>query len=161
MKSAVMAPSLLYLLYPLNGNVEEYSKEQFVKDLVNECEKDIRRCFEAGAERVSIDFTEGRLASKKDSRDPWTDADLLKTFVDLNNKVLDRFSAEEKANIGIHACPGGDCDSVHSGEVPYAALLPSLFAMNVGYFFIQLALEKTRQLSTSRSARVFDEMRMV
>ncbi|KAI4272465.1 MAG: hypothetical protein LQ337_005281 [Flavoplaca oasis] len=106
MKSAVMAPSLLYLLYPLNGNVEEYSKEQFVKDLVNECEKDIRRCFEAGAERVSIDFTEGRLASKKDSRDPWTDADLLKTFVDLNNKVLDRFSAEEKANIGIHACPG-------------------------------------------------------
>ncbi|KAL8887824.1 MAG: hypothetical protein Q9215_004658 [Flavoplaca cf. flavocitrina] len=121
-----------------------YSKEQFVKDLVNECEKDIRRCFEVGAKRVSIDFPESRSASKKDSRNPWTGADLLKTFIDLNNKVLDRFSAEERANIGIHTCPGGDCDSVHSGEVPYAALLPSLFAMNAGYFLIQLASEKDK-----------------
>ena len=36
MKQAVIAPSMLYLLYPLNGEVEGYSKEQFVKDLVNE-----------------------------------------------------------------------------------------------------------------------------
>ncbi|KAL8883369.1 MAG: hypothetical protein Q9192_007212 [Flavoplaca navasiana] len=143
MKSAVIAPSMLYLLCPLNGNLERYSKEQFVKDLVNECEKDIRGCFEAGAKRVSVDFTEGRLASKKDSRNPWTGADLL-TFVDLNNKVFDRFSAEERANIGIHTCPGGDSDSVHSGEVPYAELLPSLFAMNAGYFPIQLASEKDK-----------------
>ena len=144
MKSAVITPSMLYLLYPLNGNVEGYSKEQFIKDLVNECEKDIRGCFEAGAKRVSIDFTEGRLASKKDSRNPWTCAHLLKTFVDLNNKLLYRFSAEERANIGIHTCPGGDCDSVHSGEVPYAALLPSFFAMNAGYVLIQLASEKDK-----------------
>ncbi|CAO1604241.1 hypothetical protein XANCAGTX0491_007804 [Xanthoria calcicola] len=144
MKSAVIKPSMLYLLYPLNGSVEGYSKEQFVKDLVNECEKDIRGCFEAGAKRVSIDFTEGRLASKNDSRNPWTGAELLKTFVDLNNQVLDRFSSEERANIGIHTCPGGDCDSVHSGEVPYAALLPSLFAMNAGYFLNQLASEKDK-----------------
>ncbi len=59
MKQAVIAPSMLYLLYPLNGTVEGYSREQFVEDLVNECEKDIRGCFEAGAQRVSIDFTEG------------------------------------------------------------------------------------------------------
>ncbi|KAL8949134.1 MAG: hypothetical protein Q9222_004732 [Ikaeria aurantiellina] len=144
MKTAVIAPSMLYLLYPLNGSVEGYSKEDFVKDLVNECEKDIRGCFEAGAKRVSIDFTEGRLASKKDSRNSWTGAELLKTFVDLNNKVLDRFSAKERENIGIHTCPGGDCDSVHSGEVPYSALLPSLFAMNAGYFLIQLASEKDK-----------------
>ncbi|KAL9636904.1 MAG: hypothetical protein Q9204_002074 [Flavoplaca sp. TL-2023a] len=85
-------------------------------------------------------FREGRWASK-DSKNPWMGADLL-TFVDLNNKVFDRFSAEERANIGIHTCPGGDCDSVYSGEVPYAALLPSLFAMNAGYFLIQLASEK-------------------
>ena len=144
MKSAVIAPSMLYLLYPLNGSVEGYSREEFVKDLVNECEKDIRGCFEAGAKRVSIDFTEGRLASKKDSRNPWTGAELLKTFVDLNNQVLDRFSSEERVNIGIHTCPGGDCDSVHSGEVPYSALLPSLFAMNAGYFLIQSASEKDK-----------------
>ena len=144
MKSAVIAPSMLYLLYPLNGTVEGYSKEQFVADLVDECEKDIRGCFEAGAKRVSIDFTEGRLASKNDPRNPWTGKELLKTFVDLNNKVLERFSAKERENIGIHTCPGGDCDSVHSGEVPYSSLLPSLFAMNAGYFLIQLASEKDK-----------------
>ena len=36
MKQAVVAPSMLYLLYPLQGQVERYSKEEFVKDLVNE-----------------------------------------------------------------------------------------------------------------------------
>ena len=36
MKQAVIAPSMLYLLYPLNGTVEGYPKEEFVKDLVNE-----------------------------------------------------------------------------------------------------------------------------
>lgn len=145
MKQAVIAPSMLYLLYPLNGSVEGYPKEKFVADLVNECEKDIRGCFEAGAKRVSIDFTEGRLTAKKDPRNPWTNEDLLQTFVDLNNKVLARFSAEERKDIGIHTCPGGDCDSVHSGEVPYAALLPSLFQMNAGYFLIQLASEKDKK----------------
>lgn len=59
MKQAVIAPSMLYLLYPLEDEVEGYSREQFVQDLVNECQKDISKCFEAGAPRVSIDFTEG------------------------------------------------------------------------------------------------------
>ena len=63
MKQAVIAPSMLYLLYPLNGTVEGYPKERFVEDLVNECEKDIKGCFEAGAKRVSIDFTEGKSIS--------------------------------------------------------------------------------------------------
>ncbi len=36
MKQAVIAPSMMYLLYPLNGNVEGYPKEKFVEDLVNE-----------------------------------------------------------------------------------------------------------------------------
>lgn len=138
-KQAMIAPSMLYLLYPLDGTVEGYPKDEFIKDLINECEKDIRGCFKVGAKRVSIDFTEGRLASKKDPRNPWRGAGLLRTFVDLNNKTLDRFTAEERHNIGIHTCPGGDCDSVHSHEVPYANLLPSLFAMDAGYFLIQLA----------------------
>ncbi|KAJ9666368.1 hypothetical protein H2201_003556 [Coniosporium apollinis] len=145
MKQAVIAPSMLYLLYPLNGTVEGYPREQFVEDLVDECEKDIRGCFEKGAKRVSIDFTEGRLAAKNDSRNPWTGARLLDTFIELNNKVLDRFTPEERSNIGIHTCPGGDCDSVHSGEVDYHELLPSLFRMNAGYFLIQLASEKDKE----------------
>jgi methionine synthase II (cobalamin-independent) len=140
----VISPSMLYLLYPLKEEVEGYSKEEFLKDLVDECEKDIRGCFEAGAERVSIDFTEGRLAAKNDPRNPWTGAQLLDTFVDLNNQVLARFSAEERKDIGIHTCPGGDCDSVHSFDVDYHELLPSMFRMNAGYFLIQLASEKDK-----------------
>ncbi|KAK3691524.1 hypothetical protein LTR37_018601 [Vermiconidia calcicola] len=145
MKTAVIAPSMLYLLYPLQGDVPGYPKEQFVDDLVNECEKDIRKCFDAGAQRVSIDFTEGRLAVRNDPSNPWTGAQLLKTFVDINNKVLDRFSAEERTNIGIHTCPGGDCDSTHSADVDYHELLPQMFQMNAGYFLIQCASEKDKR----------------
>lgn len=36
MKQAVIAPSMLYLLYPLNGSIEGYPKEEFVEELVNE-----------------------------------------------------------------------------------------------------------------------------
>jgi hypothetical protein len=35
-KQAVIAPSMLYLLYPLNGTVEGYPKDKFVADLLNE-----------------------------------------------------------------------------------------------------------------------------
>ena len=145
MKQAVIAPSMLSLLYPLDGDVESYSREQFLEDLCNECEKDIRKCFATGAVRVSIDFTEGRLALKNDPRNPWTGRNMLEHFIELNNRVIDRFTAEERRNIGIHTCPGGDCDSVHSAEVDYVGLLPSMFRMNAGYFLIQLASEKDKE----------------
>jgi len=58
--------------------------------------------------------------------------------------VLDRFSADERASIGIHTCPGGDRDSVHSADVPYSDLLPSMFGINAGYFLIQLASERDK-----------------
>lgn len=145
MKQAVIAPSMLYLLYPLKDELEGYSREQFLADLCDEAETDIRKAFEAGAQRVSIDFTEGRLAGKKDARNPWTNENLLETFIELNNRVIDRFTAEERVNIGIHTCPGGDMDSVHSKEVDYAELLPSLFRMNAGYFLIQLASEDDKE----------------
>jgi methionine synthase II (cobalamin-independent) len=93
---------------------------------------------------VSIDFTEGRLATRADPRNPWTGAGMLPHFIELNNRVIDRFTADERANIGIHTCPGGDRDSVHSADVPYSDLLPSMFTMNAGYFLIQLASERDR-----------------
>lgn len=144
MKQAVIAPSMLALLYPLNDEVPGYSRDDFEEDLVNECEKDIRQAFAAGAARVSIDFTEGRLATRADPRNPWTGAGLLPHFIELNNRVLARFSAEERVNIGIHTCPGGDRDSVHSADVPYNNLLPEMFKMNAGYFLIQLASERDK-----------------
>ena len=145
LKQAVIAPSMLYLLYPLTGELEGYSREQFLADLCDEAEKDIRKAFAAGAVRVSIDFTEGRLAGKKDARNPWTNENLLETFIALNNRVIDRFTAQERRDIGIHTCPGGDMDSVHSKDVDYAELLPSLFRMNAGYFLIQVASEEDKE----------------
>jgi methionine synthase II (cobalamin-independent) len=144
MKQAVIAPSMLALLYPLKEEVSGYSREEFENDLVNECEKDIRQAFATGAARVSIDFTEGRLATRADPRNPWTGAGMLPHFIELNNRVLERFTPEERVNIGIHTCPGGDRDSVHSADVPYSDLLPSLFAMNAGYFLIQFASERDK-----------------
>jgi methionine synthase II (cobalamin-independent) len=144
-KQAVISPSMMSLLYPLEGELPGYSREQFLDDVINECEKDIRQCFAAGAVRVSVDFTEGRLANKNDSRNPWTGKNMLGEFIDLNNRLFDRFSAAERKNIGIHTCPGGDCDSVHSKEVPYDLLLEHMFEMNAGYFLIQCASEDDRE----------------
>ena len=144
-KQAVIAPSMLMLLYPLDGEVPGYTREEFLSDLCDETERDIRKCFDAGAVRVSIDFTEGRLANKNDSRNPWTGRDMLQDFIDLNNRVIDRFSPEERKNIGIHTCPGGDMDSVHSKDVPYEKLLNSMFEINAGYFLIQCASEDDKE----------------
>ena len=145
LKQAVIAPSMLALLYPLDSEVKGYSREQFLNDLCNECEKDIRMAFKAGAKRVSIDFTEGRLACRNDPRNPWTGRKMLGHFVELNNRVIDRFTAEERKNIGVHTCPGGDCDSTHSADVDYAELLPSMFKMNAGYFLMQLSSEPDKE----------------
>jgi hypothetical protein len=144
MKQAVIAPSMLALLYPLDSEVPGYSREAFEEDLVSECEKDVRQAFAAGAARVSVDFTEGRLATRADPRNPWTGRGMLPHFIELNNRVFDRFSAEERSRIGLHTCPGGDRNSVHSADVPYSDLLPSMFGINAGYFLIQLASERDK-----------------
>lgn len=144
MKQAVIAPSMLALLYPLNEEVDGYARAEFEEDLTNEAEKDIRGAFDAGAERVSMDFTEGRLATRDDPRNPWTGAGMLPHFVELINRVMDRFSPEERKNIGVHTCPGGDRDSVHSADVPYSNLLPEMFKINAGYFLIQMKSERDK-----------------
>lgn len=144
MKQAVIAPSMLTLLYPLDEKLPGYSRQQFEEDLCNECEKDIRLAFAAGAARVSVDFTEGRLALRNDPRNPWTGRGMLSYFIEINNRVINRFTAEERRRIGVHTCPGGDRDSVHSADVPYHDLLPSLFKINAGYFLIQLASERDK-----------------
>ena len=145
MKQAVIAPSMLALLYPLDDEIAGYSRAAFEADLIDECEKDVRMAFDAGAVRVSIDFTEGRLACRNDSRNPWTGRQMLPHFIELINAVLDRFPAEERVNIGVHTCPGGDCDSVHSADVPYNDMLPSMFQLNAGYFLIQFKSERNHE----------------
>ncbi len=138
-KQAVIAASALSLLYPQDG-IEDYSKEAFLEDLVREAEADIRRCLDRDAYNVQIDFTEGRLAVKLDSTQQ-----LLRSFIDLNNQILERFSKEERRRIGIHTCPGGDQDSTHSADVDYSELLPLLFELKVGNIYMQFASEKDQR----------------
>ena len=138
-KQAVISPSALSLMYPAEP-IPGYSREEFLEDLLREHETEVRRCLERGAHAVQIDFTEGRLAVKLDPG-----GGLLASFVDLNNLALGRFNPQERARIGVHTCPGGDLDSTHSADVDYAALLPSLFQLRVGNFYVAVAGEPDRE----------------
>lgn len=137
-KQAVISASALSLLYPQEG-IPGYSRDAFIADLLREAERDIAECLARGAANVQIDFTEGRLAVKLDPS-----KQVLRSFIDLNNRVLDRFTPAERARLGVHTCPGGDHDSTHSADVDYAELLPDLFRLKVGNFYIQLASEPDR-----------------
>jgi 5-methyltetrahydropteroyltriglutamate--homocysteine methyltransferase len=138
-KQAVISPSALSLMYP-SEQIPGYPREQFIADLLQEHETEVRRCLQKGAHRVQVDFTEGRLAIKIDPS-----GELLHRFIDLNNLALSRFSADERARIGVHTCPGGDRDSTHSADVDYASLLPSLFELMAGCFYVALAAERDRR----------------
>jgi 5-methyltetrahydropteroyltriglutamate--homocysteine methyltransferase len=125
-------------MYPAEA-IPNYSRDQFIDDLLKEHENEIRRCLDKGVHCVQIDFTEGRLAVKLDPS-----GELLNSFIHLNNLALRRFSPAERQRIGVHTCPGADRDSTHSAEVDYAELLPSLFELEAGNFYIALAGEKDR-----------------
>ncbi|CAF2374813.1 unnamed protein product [Rotaria sp. Silwood2] len=137
-KQAVITPSALSMLYP-KATIQGYSHEQFLNDLIVESEKDIRRCLESGVHCVQLDFTEARFSLKIDPT-----GQLLRDFVQLNNRVLDRFGSQEQQRLGVHVCPGGDQDSTHSLEIDYLEVLPTLFELHVGNFYLQLASEPNR-----------------
>jgi 5-methyltetrahydropteroyltriglutamate--homocysteine methyltransferase len=139
LKQAVISPSALSLMYPAQ-EIPGYSRDEFIDDLLNEHEKEIRRCLQKGAFKVQIDFTEARLTMKIDPS-----GQLLNSFIDLNNLALSRFSTAERSALGVHTCPGGDRDSTHSADVDYSEFLPRLFELNVGSFCVALAGEKDRQ----------------
>ncbi|HEX5110336.1 MAG TPA: cobalamin-independent methionine synthase II family protein [Vicinamibacterales bacterium] len=134
-KQAVISASALSLLYPQAG-IPGYSRDAFVADVVDGAAAEIRQCLDLGADSVQIDFTEGRLSLLLDPG-----GGLLDQFITLNNQVLDRFSAQDRRRIGVHSCPGGDRDSTHSAGVDYAGLLPALFRLRAGRFYLQLASE--------------------
>jgi 5-methyltetrahydropteroyltriglutamate--homocysteine methyltransferase len=138
-KQAVISPSALSLLYPVEG-IAGYTREQFIEDLLAEHVGEVRRCLEGGAHAVQIDFTEGRFAVKVDPSGM-----LLASFIDLNNLALARLTAEERGHVGVHTCPGGDLDSTHSADVDYAELLPSLLQLDVANYYVALAGEKDRR----------------
>jgi 5-methyltetrahydropteroyltriglutamate--homocysteine methyltransferase len=138
-KQAVISASAISLIYPPDG-IKGYPQSEFIDDLINECEKDIRQCLKRNAFKVQMDFTEGRLSLKLDPS-----GGVLKHFIALNNRVFNRFTKEEQKKIGIHVCPGGDHDSTHSADIDYTRFLPLLFELNVGNFYLQLASEPDRK----------------
>jgi 5-methyltetrahydropteroyltriglutamate--homocysteine methyltransferase len=138
-KQAVISASALSLLYPRSG-IPGYSRQAYLDALLVEQEGEIRRCLQRGAHVVQIDFTEGRLSIKLDPT-----RRLLESFIDLNSLLIERFSADERKRIGVHTCPGGDHRSSHSADVDYAELLPSLFRLPAGNFYLQLASEPDRK----------------
>ncbi len=155
-KQAVIAPSALSLLYPQEG-IDGYPRERFLEDLIDGAATDVRRPLDAGASNVQLDFTEGRLSVKLDPSHV-----LLDEFIRINNRVLERFSDNQRNRIGIHTCPGSDQDAAHSLDVDYAELLPGLFSLKAGNFYIQLASEKDRprvlgivKEHAPRDARIF------
>jgi methionine synthase II (cobalamin-independent) len=137
LKQAVISASVISLMYPPDGLLD-YPRDEFINDLVAEATTEIRECLARGA-IVQIDFTEARLSLKLDPS-----GGLLNAFVDLNNRVLADLTDDERRRVGVHSCPGGDQDSTHSADVPYEDLLPSLFRMNVGNFYVELAGEADR-----------------
>jgi 5-methyltetrahydropteroyltriglutamate--homocysteine methyltransferase len=137
-KQAVIAVSAISLLYPGEG-IDNYTHEQFINDLLNEAEADIRKSLQGGAYNVQIDFTEARLSLKLDPS-----GGLLKSFIELNNKVIERFTEEERKRIGVHSCPGGDHDSTHSADISYADLLPLLLQLKATNFYLEYAGEKDK-----------------
>lgn len=137
LKQAVISASAVSLMYPGDG-VAGYPRDAFLDDLVSEAASEIKGCLDRGA-NVQIDFTEARLSLKLDPS-----KGLLDSFVDLNNRVLGQLSDEDRRRVGVHTCPGGDQDSTHSADIPYAELLPSLFRLNLDTFYVQLASEADR-----------------
>jgi len=139
LKQAVISASALSLLYP-EQEIPGYPRGAFLIDLIAEATEDIRGALNAGAANVQIDFTEARLSLKLDPS-----GGLLRSFIALNNQVLEAFTPDERERIGVHVCPGGDHDSTHSADINYAGLIPELFQLNAGRFYLQMASEPDRK----------------
>lgn len=151
----MIAPSALSLVYT-DSSIKNYSREQFLKDLIGEAEKDIRGCLRAGADKVQIDFAKAKLSLKWDKS-----GKLLEEFIEINNRLLDRFNDDEKKKLGVHVCSGyaiysnqsfiytkfflvigNDKGSTHSSDVDYSKVLKKVFQLHLNNFYLQLASEE-------------------
>ena len=105
-----------------------------------EHETEVRRCLAKGAHTVQVDFTEGRLAMKIDPSGHLLQQ-LHRPQQSRAVALLRRRSASASAFI---PAPAGICDSTHSADVDYAELLPSLFELKAGNFYVAFAGEPDR-----------------
>lgn len=132
-KQAIISPAALSLLYP-STSLPDYSRDDFIEDLLSEHVIEIRRCLEKGAHTVQIDFVEGPLAIQLDPS-----GQLLNSFILLLNLALDNFSDEERKRIGIYIDTVFRSHSEYCGNVTDSDLLPGLLELPVDQFYIALA----------------------
>ncbi len=125
-KKPVMSASALSVTYPSEG-IAGYSRDEFLGDLTNEVERDIRQCLEACADSVQMNFTPLDFNKKR-----------LEELIEIDNRVLERFSSEDRKKIGVH------CESGHSPEVCHELLLPALFRLRAGRFSLDVSRQKER-----------------
>ena len=140
LKQAVIAPSMLTLLYPLDEEIEGYSREQFLADLCDE----VREGHPAGAS------TPARCGSRSTSpRAAWPARTTHATrgrgatcSATSSSSTTGSSTASRRrsaVNIGIHTCPGGDMRlNPQQGRRLRRSCSTSMFKMNAGYFLIQL-----------------------
>ena len=145
MKQAVIAPSMLALLYPLDEEVPGYPRER-VRGGPGQRVREGHPPGVRGRRGARLDrLHRGAAGHPQRPAQPVDRARACcRTSSSSTTGCSTASRAEERVNIGIHTCPGGDRDSVHSADVPYSDLLPSMFKINAGYFLIQLASERDK-----------------
>ncbi|CAF1525745.1 unnamed protein product [Adineta ricciae] len=84
-------------------------------------EKDVRQCLEADADKVQLDFAKIELTLKMKQN-----ANLLKEFIEINNRLLNRFSREEQKKIEVHVCFDNKSDNVQSSGIDYSEVLEQI-----------------------------------
>ena len=98
MKQAVISPSMLALLYPLEGEIDGLLARAVRRGPGRRVREGHPPGFAAGAVRVSVDFTEGRLANRNDPRNPWTGRGMLAALHRAQQPAcFARFTADERA----------------------------------------------------------------
>jgi 5-methyltetrahydropteroyltriglutamate--homocysteine methyltransferase len=123
-KQAVISFSARSLMYPAE-EISSYSRDEFLDDLLKEHETEVLAavCKEARIAFGSTSLKDGWRSSST----PRVSSSPASSI--LNNLALSRFSVEERNRIGVHTCPGSDCDSTHRGDVDYAELAPALMQL--------------------------------
>ena len=130
-KATVIAPSAVSLIY--KDEIPGYPKEQFIKDLVNECAKDIKKCIASGATEVGMDMTEATYAMKVDKT-----GKVLKDMVGLVDLVCAQLSPEELNKVTLHTCFGADNFTNHNYS-NFQDVYPALLKSKIKNFHLPFA----------------------
>ena len=135
----------LSLLYPQDG-IEGYSRDAFLDDLVGESEKDIRASLDAGAHKVQIDFTEGRLACKLDPSGGLLGTSLRSTTASSN--------ASPTTSVPGSACTRAGRETWTRRTAPTSttrSCCRTCSRLNVGNVYVEMAGEKDPGASSTSS----------